>query len=403
MALNLNIYQQQIQVPLQRLHEIVTNQAILAVPVGTADAQRDVAIASMLLDRVTAQRVIIQGYLNEIRDIIHNWEETIATLARQARNAADAEFTQFCNANNVMNIRLNGQTRLDALIDRIAEFNIHIAIRRYDIPAGAAPPPPAPVVAAPHALSNLSRLEIPHFTGDKKSDWFEWFGHFKASVGDEPRYTPLQKFAHLKSLVKDQAAEVIAGITLSDANYQIALDALALQYGNKELYKLNLIEELNNLPQCKNFREVMQFRITVDRICRLITNADPTNHDVEVPMVVVLLESKLTIPLARLTAAHLANPMGAPAWTTTQFRAHLGTLINRKAIINGMHNNGNNYVKNHPPSTEHVDNIVTSFPLLSGGEGNSASPPSVSVEGRSKKSELNSAALIHPNYKRKGV
>ena len=370
MALNLNIYQQQIQVPLQRLHEIVTNQAILAVPVGTADAQRDVTIALMLLDRVIAQRVIIQGYLNEIRDIIHNWEETIATLARQARNAADAEFTQFCNANNVMNIRLNGQTRLDALIDRIAEFNIHIAIRRYDISAGAASPPPAPVVAAPRALSNLSRLEIPHFTGDKKSDWFEWFGHFKASVGDEPRYTPLQKFAHLKSLVKDQAAEVIAGITLSDANYQIALDALALQYGNKELYKLNLIEELNNLPQCKNFREVMQFRITVDRICRLITNADPTNHDVEVPMVAVHLESKLTIPLmremqterARVTAAHLANPMGAPAWTTTQFRAHLGTLINREAIIYGMHNNGNNGAKNHPPSTEHVANVVTSSP-----------------------------------------
>ena len=99
-----------------------------------------------------------------------------------------------------------------------------------------------------------------------------------------------------------ETAKFIKNITLSDANYQIALDALEVQYGNKELYKLNLLDKLDHLPVFRNFSDVKSFRLEVDSTCRLIANADPANCDMEAKTVATRLEAKLTLPLMREVA-----------------------------------------------------------------------------------------------------
>ena len=93
----------------------------------------------------------------------------------------------------------------------------------------------------------------------------------------------------------DKAAQVIAGITLSDANYDIAINALQTMFGNKEVYKIALLKELNNLPACHNFPKANAFRLNVDRICRLLANIDPLGVDVESCHVYLKLKTKSTI------------------------------------------------------------------------------------------------------------
>ena len=176
-------------------------------------------------------------------------------------------------------IRGNAGARVDAIDDRLAELDIYIVNRRRALPAPAVAAPP---IAAPlHVPDDLSKLKVPKFSGYGRSEWFEWQGHFNSAIGLNIRLTNLRKFVHLKSLMEGEASKVIKGITLSEANYQIALDALESQYGNKELYKLKLLDKLDHLPACRNFHDVKSFRLEVDSTCRLIANADPANRDME--------------------------------------------------------------------------------------------------------------------------
>lgn len=167
--------------------------------------------------------------------------------------------------------------------------------------------------------------------GSETCDWFEWFALFTASIGSDPSLTNLQKFCKLKTFMTDKAAQVIAGITLSDANYAIATNALQTMFGNVEVYKIKLLKELDNLPACHNFSQASAFRLNVDRICRLLSNIDPLNVDVESCHVYLKLETKLTIPIQReiqikrdeITLAHHA---GGPPWNTTRFRPNCSRL-----------------------------------------------------------------------------
>ena len=347
---NYEVYAGQLLPLIQQLDNALTIHAVPAVPVDTADAQLDVDLANLSHGRLIAQRNSINEIIAKMDAIIRNWHDLLQNLNRAARNHGDQEFAAFRANHNFDALRGNAGIRLNEIMNRLADLDIYIVTRRRVLPPPAVviPPPIAPHANAP----SLPKLEVSKFSDDRNTDWFEWKGHFNASIGNKVQYTNLEKFAHLKALLEGEAAKVIQGITLSDANYNIALDALDLQYGNKEIYKLKLLNQLETLPSCKNFWEVKSFRLEVNSICRLHANADPGNRDLETLTVATRLESKLTVPLmrevaierARVMAAHAANPAN-PDWSTTQFRTFLGALVDREALIYGMKNNGENSSK----------------------------------------------------------
>ena len=340
---NFEMYKQLLLPLYHQVHTTLNNSAVPAAPVATENVQLDIDLAQITRARLFQQRGAIQSKLEAIINTTQEWQNAIQQLARAARNVSDEEFNVFCANNNTAATRNDADARIDAINDRLGDVDIFIVTRRHALPAPAAAPLPAAGAPVP---DDLSKLEVPKFSGDKQSDWFEWLGQFNSVIGENGRLTDLRKFAHLKSLMEGEAAKVIKGITLSAANYQIAFDALKVQYGNKELYKLNLLDKLDHLPLCRNFYDVMAFRLEVDSICRLITNADPANHDMEAKTVATRLEAKLTLPLmrevaierARVTAAHLANPIAVADWTTTQFRTILGSLVDREKLMYGMRN-----------------------------------------------------------------
>ena len=356
---NFEMYKQLLLPLYHQVNTTLNNYAVPAAPVDTANVQLDIDLAQITRARLIQQRGTIQSKVEAIVNTTQEWQNAIQQLARAARNVADEEFNIFCANNNTAAIRNDADARIDAINDRLGDVDIFIVTRRYALPAPAAAPLPAAGAPVP---DDLSKLEVPKFSGDKQSDWFEWLGQFNSVVGENGRLTDLRKFAHLKSLMEGEAAKVIKGITLSAANYQIAFDALKVQYGNKELYKLNLLDKLDHLPLCRNFYDVMAFRLEVDSICRLITNADPANHDMEAKTVATRLEAKLTLPLmrevaierARVTAAHLANPVGVADWTTTQFRTLLGILVDREKLMYGMRNgDSSNKRPSHEDKSSH--------------------------------------------------
>lgn len=77
----------------------------------------------------------------------------------------------------------------------------------------------------------LPTLELPKFTGDL-SEWLPYRDMFVATVASNSHLTGTEKLIHLKRSLHGEAARVIETLQLTEANYQIAWDALTSRYQN---------------------------------------------------------------------------------------------------------------------------------------------------------------------------
>ena len=76
----------------------------------------------------------------------------------------------------------------------------------------------------------------------------------------------MDKFKYLKSFVEEPASKVIAGIPLTDAIYDIAVDLLHKRYGKTSVLKRAHMNELINLQPVFNEKSVGRLRELHDRI-----------------------------------------------------------------------------------------------------------------------------------------
>ena len=80
----------------------------------------------------------------------------------------------------------------------------------------------------------LPKLSLKRFNGDL-TKWTTFWDTFKSAVHDNPTLTSIDKFNYLNSLLESAAAEAIAGLTLTSANYEEAIATLRRRFGNKQL------------------------------------------------------------------------------------------------------------------------------------------------------------------------
>lgn len=90
--------------------------------------------------------------------------------------------------------------------------------------------------------TKLPKLELPKFFGDFTS-WPTFWDKFVAVV-DSTDLPPVNKFTYLQSLVKNDAAAAIAGLSLTAANYETAKSILLKRFGRKERIIFGHIQQL---------------------------------------------------------------------------------------------------------------------------------------------------------------
>ena len=64
--------------------------------------------------------------------------------------------------------------------------------------------------------------------------WQEWWDSFKVGV-HENGISDVQKFNHLRSLVKGAECTTIAGLSLTEENYKTAIDLLEERFAQKQI------------------------------------------------------------------------------------------------------------------------------------------------------------------------
>ena len=81
---------------------------------------------------------------------------------------------------------------------------------------------------------NLPRLRLSSCSGNYL-DWISFFYHFKGTVIDNDQLTNSLRLQYLKSAMNGEASEMLTSITLTDENFNVAMDFLQNQYESKGL------------------------------------------------------------------------------------------------------------------------------------------------------------------------
>ena len=79
--------------------------------------------------------------------------------------------------------------------------------------------------STPHTSNTvkLPKLEIPCFTGDVLN-FHEFWDSFEVCVHSNTRLADVEKFTYLKSKLKGDALQSVAGLSLNNANYTVAIN-----------------------------------------------------------------------------------------------------------------------------------------------------------------------------------
>ncbi|XP_055594942.1 uncharacterized protein LOC129745689 isoform X1 [Uranotaenia lowii] len=102
------------------------------------------------------------------------------------------------------------------------------------------------------AFSDLKSptFALSNFDGNYRA-WIAFHDSFLVLVHKNAELSDIQKFHHLRSALKDEAAQVIEAIGFSAENYETAWQTLLNRYSNEYLLKKRHLQDLLEIPRMK--------------------------------------------------------------------------------------------------------------------------------------------------------
>ena len=112
--------------------------------------------------------------------------------------------------------------------------------------------------------SKLPKLVLPKFRGDL-TQWKTFWDSFSSAIHTNSYLTTIDKFNHLNSLLEGQALRAIQELTLSESNYQAAIDILKQRFGKTQHIISMHMDELLKIPACTTDK-TSQLRFIYDKL-----------------------------------------------------------------------------------------------------------------------------------------
>ena len=122
----------------------------------------------------------------------------------------------------------------------------------------------APVVSTPPTTAKLPKLNLKHFNGSLVG-WSPFWDSYKATVHDNPDLSDARKFAYLQSVLEGKAHDAIAGLPITDANYDVAIRLLKDRFGDREQTIDAHMERLMKLEPVRSETHVVELRRLYDK------------------------------------------------------------------------------------------------------------------------------------------
>ena len=184
-----------------------------------------------------------------------------------------------------------------------------------------------PAVAATKAASvKLPKLVLTKFDGDLLH-WQEFWDSFETTIHNNSSLQDVDKLNYLRSQLRNEAKDVIAGLEVTNASYAVAVDLLKERYDNKQLMIDAHYSQLRDISTTSTYYE--KLRNTFDQIERHLRSLEALGQNIENEFMVSLIRSKLPKSiLAKLEEYKTTND----AWTVTNLRKELKKYISTQEL-----------------------------------------------------------------------
>ena len=187
-------------------------------------------------DQLCEAEVVLSNMKTKALDI-HRWN-----LEIQLETEDDAKFDAEVENATEFNIRSGiAIARLTALIENYKkrlETSDSTPLRRSSSPRSAG------------SKLRLPKLNLPTFSGSY-TEWMSFFDLFRAAVDSNTQLTDSEKLNYLRACLKGDAAKLICSVSITDANYAIAMGLLTDRYANKRSIVQAHLQSIWSQPSMK--------------------------------------------------------------------------------------------------------------------------------------------------------
>lgn len=170
------------------------------------------------------------------------------------------------------------------------------------------------------------KIELKHFGGNRQ-DWAEFWECFEAAI-DKSNLTDAEKFTYLRTLLKGEAKELLAGLATTADNYKVAVDLLKGRCGNKQELIRELHSHLRSLKPCRDLTGLKSLQLQIEKYCRQLKNL---SEDIESPQTWMCLEEKL--PKATRRELYTLKEKAGAAWNTSELLKELESIVRREVQL----------------------------------------------------------------------
>ena len=181
----------------------------------------------------------------------------------------------------------------------------------------------------------LPKLELPSFSGSV-TEWQPFWESFETTVHTNPSLTNIQRFSYLKSQVTHKAEQCIAGLSLTNANYNQAIYLLKERFGQDQqiidAYMKNLLELPSPSLSPSSLRHFYDKMETNIRGLESLGQTQDTFGALLVPIIIGKLPTEMR---KNMTREH-----GQRSWDIRTLREAIGkeTYVQESEIFNEYEN-----------------------------------------------------------------
>ena len=124
--------------------------------------------------------------------------------------------------------------------------------------------------------AKLPKLQLKSFSGDRLK-FHEFWECFESAIHSDSNIDKITKYNYLRSLLEDEAAAVISGLSLTSDNYAEAVSPLHDRYANKQVLISAHIDKLLNLSTVISSADTTKLRelyVQIEINVRCLKNLD---------------------------------------------------------------------------------------------------------------------------------
>ncbi|MCP3659751.1 MAG: DUF1759 domain-containing protein, partial [Bacteroidetes bacterium] len=149
----------------------------------------------------------------------------------------------------------------------------------------------------------LPKLNLPRYNGDV-TRYTSFWQSFESSIHNNDTISPVNKLNYLVNLLEGPAHRALAGLELTEENYQNAIETLKSRFGNKQMIITSHMQALLKLQNSPNDK-VSQLRYIYDNInihvrgLKSLGMSEEKYGSLLVPIIMSRMPREITLQVAR--------------------------------------------------------------------------------------------------------